>query len=517
MKRSRVIWRAFACLLFVGLSVSPCRADDIYTLVTEKAQQLAQNAYQPPHPLPPILTQLSYDQWRQIRANADKAIWKNEQLPFQIQFFHPGFVYDHTVEINLVEDDTIWPLAIGRDLFDYSKLAVAPQIPEITGAAGFRIHSPIKTSHYFDEFMVFLGGSYLRAVGRDDGYGLSARGLAIDTAHPDGEEFPWFREFWIVKPQPAATTLTVYALLDSKRVSGAYRFVIKPGEETVVDVSSQIFFRDTVSKLGIAPLTSMYFFGENDRMPGMRDFRPEVHDSDGLLIHNASGEWFWRPLLNPRLLQSNGFATDELQGFGLLQRDRNFDHYQDIEAQYQNRPSLWIEPTSPWGRGQVDLVQIPTKDEIHDNIVAFFVPERKPEAGQSMTFDYRMVWGKGTAYPPQGGKVIATRVDRSAGELRNRILVDFSGPDLTSLTSADPVSAVVTVGPGGRLLGNTLELNPYDNSWRLVIDMEMDQQTALDKVLPDKGDAVEVRAFLRHGTDVLTETWSYRLNRRVNR
>ena len=83
-----------------------------------------------------------------------------------------------------------------------------------------------------------------RASARDQVFGLSARGLAIDTAESWGEEFPWFREFWLVTPAPNAKELTIYALLDSPRVTGAYRFAVEPGEQTRVDVECRLFLRE---------------------------------------------------------------------------------------------------------------------------------------------------------------------------------------------------------------------------------------------------------------------------------
>jgi glucans biosynthesis protein len=483
--------------------------------VEHQARQMAQQAYVLPDELPDILTELTYDEWRNIRQKRDKVLWAGENLPFQLQFFHPGLYYDRTVKINIIEAGKIIPLAGRRDWFEYGGLEQAPQIPDNIGFAGFRVHAPIKTPEYFDEFLVFLGGSYLRAVGKEDAYGLSARGLALDTALPEGEEFPWFREFWVVKPQPKDTSLTLYALLDSPRVTGAFQYRAIPGVETVLEVTSRLFFRAPIDKVGIAPLTSMYFYGENNREPGVRDFRPEVHDSDGLQIQFGSGEWHWRPLNNPKLLQINSFKTEEIKGFGLMQRDRKFESYEDLEANYHQRPSLWIEPVSDWGAGHVELVQIPTKNEIHDNVVAFWVPQIPALEGDSWQFGYRMRWGAEKRLLPPGAHVLATRIgDAEDGQVR-RFVIDFDGEKLRNLPDNIPIDAVVTASSGSLVQNVNIQKNPFNQTWRLFFDVVLEPVTTFEKMLPDRGQTIELRAFLKQDTDVLSETWSYTLSRKI--
>jgi glucans biosynthesis protein len=483
--------------------------------VENQARQMARHAYVLPEKLPDILTKLTYDEWRSIRLKPDKILWLGDKSPFQLQFFHPGLFYDRTVAINVVEAGKVVPIVGRRDWFEYGGLEQAPQLSDNIGIAGFRVHAPIKSPKYFDEFLVFLGGSYLRAVGKENAYGLSARGLTLDTALPQGEEFPWFREFWIVQPQPKDNALTLYALLDSPRVTGAFQYKVIPGEETVLDVTSKLFFREAIDKVGIAPLTSMYFFGENNREPGVRDFRPEVHDSDGLQIHFGSGEWHWRPLNNPKLLQINSFKAQGIKGFGLIQRDLKFDNYEDLEANYHQRPSLWIEPLSDWGAGHVELVQIPTKSEIHDNVVAFWVPQEPAQAGDSWQFDYRMRWGAGTRVVPPGAQVLATRIGDVDDSQIRRFVIDFNGDKLRSLSGNTTIDAVVTASVGGRIQNVNVQKNPFNLSWRLFFDVVLEPVTTIEKMLPDKGQTIELRAFLKQDTDVLSETWSYTLSRKI--
>jgi periplasmic glucans biosynthesis protein len=478
--------------------------------VIREARELSERpALEPKSLYPEWLLDLSYDQWRDIRFRPEQALWRKENLPFQVQFFHPGFLYDRTVEVCIVENGRSLPFNVTSDHFDYGKNALSEGMARNVGAAGFRIHTLLNTRNYFDEFLVFLGASYFRAVAKDQLYGLSARGLALDTAMPRGEEFPWFRRFWIVKPRLGDKELTVYALLDSHSVSGAYSFRVKPGPETIISINSVIFLRNTTVKLGIAPLTSMFLFGENTSPRTFMDYRPEVHDSDGLQIAFASGEWLWRPLQNPSSLMVNMFQAPEVKGFGLLQRDTGFGSYEDLETRYERRPSVWIEPRGSWGQGHVELVQIPTPNEINDNIVAYWVPEGPLPLHQPLRFEYDLRWVAADMLKAPAGKVVATRQNKGMTERHRAFIIDFEGKPLQDLTEREHLDAVITMSGGASLTEHQVFKNPVTGGWRLVFQILVDEQSALDKVLPDKKRPVELRAFLRHGRDVLTETWSF--------
>ncbi|MCX8044908.1 MAG: glucan biosynthesis protein [Desulfobacterota bacterium] len=481
--------------------------------VVERARSLAKSPYQPPKNMVPTwLLEITYDQLRDIRFFPEKSHWRQEGLPFELQFFHPGLYFDRTVKINEITDDAVVPIKFSVDLFNYEKTAreLKEKIPPTLGFAGFRIHGNINTPNYKDEIAVFLGASYFKSLAKGQVYGLSARGLAIDTAHPKGEEFPWFREFWIRRPKPDDTQITVYALLDSERATGAYRFIVTPGIKTVMDVDCTIFLRKEVDKLGIAPLTSMFFYGENTNNRPKDSFRPEVHDSDGLMIEMETGEWIWRPVRNPTLLQVNAFEADNVRGFGLMQRDLNFDHYQDLEAHYQKRPSAWITTKGAWGKGWVELVQIPTDDEIHDNIVAFWRPASVP-INQPVSYSYSISWQYPDQQHPPGGRVVATRTETwklSGG--RKKYIVDFEGPELAKLQPGDPVDADVTVSPEARIVEKQVYKNTETGGWRLVFQVQPETNPSLtEKLIPERRPMVEIRAFLRHGFNILTETWSY--------
>ena len=300
--------------------------------------------------IPPFLLNITYDQWRDIRFQPDKSLWRSEKLPFEVQFFHAGFYYNRTIQLNVVDKGVSTRFSFTPDLFHYGMNQFKDQIPNDLGFAGFRIHYALNRPDYMDEVAVFLGASYFRALAKGQHYGLSARGLAIDTALPSGEDFPYFREFWLEKPAPDAKQITLYALMDSPFLAGAYKYTIKPGEATVMDVESVLFRRKDMQKLGVAPLTSMFFYGENTNIRPIDDFRPEVHDSDGLAVVTGTGEWIWRALSNPSTLLVTSFQTKNPAAFGLFQRDLNFSHYQDLEAYYHNRPSVWIVPSGQWGK-----------------------------------------------------------------------------------------------------------------------------------------------------------------------
>jgi glucans biosynthesis protein len=491
---------ALALLVATCLPAGAARAAFDLDDVAEKARKLAAAPWQEPKgQVPDWLPKITYDQWRDVRFRAEGALWRDRKLPFQVQFFHPGLFYNRTVELHVVEGKRVRALRFSPSQFDYGKNDFASRIPQDLGYAGFRIHYPIKTRDYFDEVIVFLGASYFRALGRHEVFGLSARGLAVDTAEAWGEEFPYFKAFWLVTPAPTAAELTVYALLDSPRLTGAYRFVVDPGEQTSVKVECRLFLRKEVRKIGIAPLTSMFFRGENAAR-WFDDFRPEVHDSDGLMLSFKSGEWLWRPLDNPRALNVSSFQMVDPRGFGLVQRDRDFEHYQDLETQSERRPSVWIAPRNDWGAGRVEIVEIPTNDDTNDNVVVYWVPAKGPKPGEPSSFAYTMHWYGDDATRPPGGRVVATRRGAGTVEGAQRFVVDFAGKQLNAIPAERVLRGVVTVGGGdgvGELLEQHVVKNAVTGGWRLTF-----------QVRPKKP-PVELRAFLDQGGETLTETWSY--------
>jgi glucans biosynthesis protein len=457
--------------------------------------------------VPKALQELSYDLYRDIRFDPNRAWWRREQLPFQLQFFHPGFIYSKTVQIAEVDHGEAKPIEFNAKLFDYGKNRSLGRMPTDMGFTGFRVHYALNNPNYLDELAVFQGASYFRALGQNMRYGLSARGLALNTAEAPGEEFPIFEEFWVVKPQGDSKEITIYALLDSPSVAGAYRLIITPGVSTVMQIKAAVYQRagSTIKAFGMAPLTSMYWHGENSS-GSEGDLRPEVHDSDGLLLERGSGEWLWRPLVNPASVRTTVFNDENPRGFGLVQRDRRFESYEDMEAAYNLRPSTWVEPVGSWGRGAVRLVEIPTPDETNDNIVAFWVPEKLPVMGEAIEFEYKLHWfieGSAGKAPP-AAYTVATRIGHSKTHEPDleRFWVDFDGRFLHNHNADPAIEAVVSVSEGAKLMHQSIQKNPFNGTWRVAFAIKPD----------GTGRPVELRCFLKREPHILTETWSYLWN-----
>ncbi len=355
---------------------------------------------------------------------------------------------------------------------------------------------PLNRDDRFDELGVFLGASYFRLLAAGQHYGLSARGLAIDTGLPKKEEFPYFQEFWLRKPQRGARSIEIFALLDSESLAGAYQFKLTPGSETQMEVRAELFTRTAVEKLGIAPLTSMFLYGENSTRP-IDDLRPEVHDSDGMLLATGGGEWIWRPLANRETLQISSFEDETPIGFGLLQRDCDSRHYQDLDLNYERRPSVWVEPQGSWGKGLAQLIEIPSDFERYDNIGLFWVPERAVESGQIWPFAYRLRFG--SSYPdfPETGRALSTREAGGATPERRRFAVEFGGGVLAALSDDNPADLVASAS-AGKVLEAKCRLNPATGTWLALFELD-----------PEGQDSIELRAFLKDRDHALTETWSY--------
>jgi glucans biosynthesis protein len=468
-------------------------------MVRERAKALARTEFvPPPSKLPKELKGLNYDQYRDIRFRPDQGIWRGEGTSFELQLFHLGFFFDVPVQIHLVEGNSSRRLRYSANYFHFGPSVIAPP-PTITDLdfSGFRIHFPLNRADYYDEFAVFQGASYFRAIGRGQGYGLSARGLSLDTAEPSGEEFPIFRTYWIERPSAGSGALVLHALLDSRSAAGAYRFVIRPGEQTEMEVQLALYPRVDLANPGIAPLTSMFFFGSADRV-GVDDFRPAVHDSDGLAIWNGRGERLWRPLTNPSKLQISQFLDTGPRGFGLLQRKRRFEQFEDLEARYEKRPSLWVEPVGDWGPGAVHLIEIPSDEEIHDNIVAFWRPAKRLVAGAEFTFSYRLFWCW-TPMPESGiAAVASTRVGIGRIPKTRLYVIDFEGERLKQ-RAPDKLAEADVRASAGNILHPVVQAIRGGTGQRVSFML-------------DPGDAkvVEMRCHLAVDGERVTEVWMSR-------
>jgi periplasmic glucans biosynthesis protein len=520
-------WRArlaaLACLSVLTLAASPAQAfslDDVTALARKNAAAPFKPAS---HVVPDELAKLDYDGYRDIRFNKDRTVWRADKLPYEANFFHVGPNGD-SVRIHEITPKGVKAVPYAPGNFTFGKNKVSPKDWGDLGYGGVRTFSNLNSPTYKDELIVFSGASYFRALGAGQRYGLSARGLAVDTVGAAKEEFPRFTDFWLEKPAPGATQLVIYALMDSEHMTAAYRFETKPGEQTLTQVSARIFMRASktpVATLGLAPLTSMFFFGENQPRPG--DFRPEVHDSDGLMVATGEGEWLWRPLQNPASPLVTSFGMKSLKGFGLMQRDRNFNNYEDTEARYELRPSAWITPVGDWGAGRVELLQFATPDETHDNVAAYWVPAKMPAPGESLDIAYQIAWqGKTQQLPPNGWVTQSRRgtgyskIDAKTQSQQAQFVVDFAGPALDALPEDAKVEAKVTASANARVLESLAYKNPATGAWRLTLRVERLAAAPIAAVAASGSAAkplppaqpIELRAFLQHNSDTLTETWT---------
>ncbi len=490
------------------------REDIGFNDIQSRAKDLANQPYVAPKTdsIPTWMSNLTYDQYRDIRFNTNQALWATDNLPFRAMMFHPGYLYREPVTLNEFTKSHQQQIRLAEAYFNYGPLVKNHgELPPGGGFAGFRLHSPLNNPDVFDELIAFQGASYWRALGKNQHYGISARGISVDTG-VDGavEEFPGFREFWLRKPESNDTHARIYALLDGPSYAGAYTFKIHPGNETIVEVKAVIFTRRAVKRIGIAPMSSMFWFGENSKRR-FDDFRPEVHDSDGLSIRMGSGERIWRPISNDTgKLEFSFFDMDKCEGFGLLQRDRRFAAYEDGEAAYHMRPSLWIEPTSDWGPGRVMLMEIPTGNELSDNTVALWEPANTPKPGDRIEFSYRQHWTMDPDPAQAGSFTVATRSGVHDWQPEQRtIMVEFTGTALNKSSDIPLTADVKAIGDNAEKIkfqGINIQSMP-DDRWRVSFQISpATEGTKLSECGP-----VELRCCLKCGDNFLTETWAHRI------
>ena len=517
------MWRLGCLCIFIGCLAAPSvcpgaeSAEVNLDYVAQRALERAQKPFHSPRAdLPKVLRQdnLDYDKYRDIRFRREKALWTADDLPFRIEFFHPGYLYQEPVHMNEFTLTHVQPIRFVQDFFDYGNLKIQNQIPANTGYAGFRVLYPLNNTNQLDELGAFLGASYFRLLGKDQRYGLSARGLALNCGGDGAEEFPIFTDWWLGKPQKDDTELRLFAILDSVSCTGAYEFDITPGETTIASVEAVIYLRQTnkiaavnknqapIKTLGLAPLTSMFWFGKNSERK-FDDYRTEVHDSDGLLVHMGNGEMFWRPLDDPPVLRHQVFHAPDIRGFGLLQRERSFGAYQDSFNLYHLVPSVWVKPDGTnWGDGDLHLVELSTSYEGLDNIVAFWDPKNKPAPLKPYHFGYTLRWESGDAdLKLSENRVISTRIGPDAQFAGARqFVIDFTGPKLDAVPENNPPTAVANCSTNAAIVNTFISRNPYLKTWRVFLTMQPK---------PGNTDPVDLRCTLQKGTNVLAETWTY--------
>jgi glucans biosynthesis protein len=470
-----------------------------YETVRERARALATTDYHPPdnRNLPDFLKNLTYDAYQQIRFREDHTLWASEPFRFAVQYFQRGYLYQDPVKIHIIDAGKVRDIASSPDYFDFGTNRFNSPVPANIDFAGFRLLYPLNMAQKRDEVASFLGASYFRVLGSRQRYGASLRGVAVNTAEPSGEEFPRFTEFWIEQPPQMAAGIRVLALMDSPSLTGAYSFAIEPGAATVVDVQASLFFRKGVQKLGVAAMSSLFLKGQNESR-FVPDFRPQVHDSDGLCICSSGSNWLWRPLVNPeKKHRVTNFPVSHLKGFGLLQRDREFRDYQDLEARFELRPSYWIEPQGDWGQGTIELVEIPTGNDWNDNVVAYWVPSAIPAAGQNLYWSYRI---SALSSDPDHSALMRVRSTFLAPEHDGtpaHFVIDFTGD---KPAGADPMAggmARVTAAHGG-VQNLVVQSNDVLGGFRAFFD------------LTGTGDGDDqMRLGFNSGKAPWSETWVY--------
>jgi periplasmic glucans biosynthesis protein len=483
-------------LVAVPLQLWAASAFD-FAQVRDQAQALARQSFQErTNHAPSTLRNLNYVQSQSIQFRRGHGLWAQEGLPFEVEFFLPGFAHTDTVVIHEVSEQGVRRIAVAPELFDFGTNHV--DLPPDLDYAGFRIMHPVAG---FGEVASFLGASYFRMVGRGETFGASARGLALNTVLLGHEEFPFFREFWLGKPHAHDRAIMVWALLDSPSVAGAFEFTITPGVATIAQTRAAFFPRREVQQFGLAPVTSMFLYDENSHPP-FGDFRPEVHDSDGLLMENGAGQVLWRPLESGKMMRVNSYHDVNPKGFGLMQRERDFEKYQDLVARSELRPSVWVRPAGGWGEGAVELVQLPTNLEYTDNVVAFWVPAKPPQPGQALEVAYQVQCLTNEVVAPSLGHVRATRIGTvsTAGRDKHpnlRFVIDFDGAAMQALSGREQIDAEFQYGDGVTFVADTVMKNQINGTWRLVIEIAR----------PDK--AVDLQARLMRHDRPITETWMF--------
>ena len=501
--RPTIVYRRDLLAVAAGLSVAPAAASSntanvpfTAASVRATARDLASQPYKPlERGLPDMLSNLDYSTYQTLRFDPAKALWRGPGETFSVEFFHRGYLFQDRVDVMEVVDGIASPIVYRPDMFDLSKVRPAP--PDDLGFAGFRVLYPLNRPDYHDEVCAFLGASYFRAVARGQGYGLSARGLAIKTADPSGEEFPLFKRFWLERPAPGSDVMVIHALLDSPSAAAALRFTVRPGEETAIDTEMALYPREELKQVGLAPMTSMFLFDAINRA-GFDDYRAAVHDSQGLQLLTGRGERIWRTLNNSRTLQVSAFQDTGPRGFGLTQRERSFVNYQDMEAVYEKRPSLWAETIGDWGVGGVMLVEIPSEREVNDNVVAFWRPKDALMAKAEYLFSYRLHWCWEPADDPAIAKVTQARAGLSFDQKRRQFVIDFSGSALKGQLP-EKLPELDIGSDKGEIQHPTLQPMPDGETCRVSFQLD----TRGEKV-------IEMHARLLTANRPASETWIYR-------
>jgi glucans biosynthesis protein len=493
---------AFPLPSFAQINLSP-DSPDSYPFSEELLDAFARRRADEPFKAPEkkvdeALANLTYEQHnRAIVYKDDQAIWRNDNVPFRLEPYHTaGAIFAFPVELFQVEAGRATKIQYSADAFEFNAPAKAPATPAQSDFAGFHAQAQIDRLGVFRDFLRFLGATNFRAIASGQVFGVSARALAINTGQTGGEDFPLFRSFWIERPRPVDQSLVVHGLFDSVSAVGRYKFTVTPGFDTIIDTEATIYPRRRIAYAGIAPIASRFFFGPS-AAPKRRDFRPRVHDSEALAILNGQGEQIWRPLLNPERLQFSVFVDKGPRGFGLIQKERSFAAYQDTDAQFEKRPSLWIEPVGDWGEGSIDLIELPAPEEVNENIVCFWRPKDGLGPGIGHRYRYRMHWCWTPPIENRRASVSQTRIgETKSGDIA--FIVDFANTERCDGCNPSAIATQVTASAG------------EVRNARVAAGPEVGMQRLRFEYAPSGSDPADLRAQLLVDGKAVSETWIFR-------
>ncbi len=468
--------------------------------IIDMARALASKPYKAPaNDLPEPFANLTYEQYAAIQHKRDKAIWALNGTGFALEPLHRGYVNSMQMQLNVVAEGTTRRVSYDPNRYDLGKLTAPAEAREI-GFSGLRILKANEDKS-FTELAVFQGASIFRSHAGDQPSGIMARGLAIRTADPKGEELPLFRALWIERPTLANNALVLHAVLDSESLAGAYRFTIRPGDATIIDIECTLFPRVALDHFGLAAMQASYLYGPMDRRRG-DDVRPGVYEATGLRMLNGNDEWLWRPLSNRDMLQVSAFVDENPKGFGFLQTDRSFERFLDDEQHWESKPSLWVEPLGDWGPGWITLMEVPADSQLNQNMIAYWRPKAALAAGSENSFAFRQFW---CWNPPEKPPLALARLSRSgrapnapANSRKRRFLVEFSGDNLGEFQSEKQFGVKLSTSQGQ--ISNLRKVFSSERKFcRVLFDLDPGNETL-----------AELRLVLETQGKPISETWLYR-------
>ncbi|KNY20406.1 glucan biosynthesis protein D [Methylobacterium sp. ARG-1] len=445
--------------------------------------------------VPAVLKGLSRDAYEAIHPVPGRAVWAGRDFGYEIEPLLRGSIFDTPVSLFTVENGRVQPLAYDKDSLIAANIAL-PELTADTAFSGFRLRARFSDGGDVSNFALFQGASFFRLVAEGQDFGINARALALRPADSRGEEFPLFRALFIEAPAPGQP-IVVHALVESESATAAFKLTLTPGREaSVAGIDGTVFARAELDHIGLGGMQGSYLFGPLDRQK-VDDLRAAAFSVEGLSIRNGYGEPIWRPVHNPEALQVSAFLDRGPKGFGLMQRARAYDDFEDDRRHWEQRPSLWIEPQDDWSEGAVTLLEIPSDSELNENVFAYWRPKAKLTKGGEMRFLCRQHWSKGwpDPLPPELARVKDSRCGRGSTGTRRLFAVDFQGDGLARPEEIE----VALSASAGTITRQDRFHYPERRTLRVLFELD-----------PGSERASELRLGLRRGQDRASETWLFR-------